>query len=81
MSVLAPVTEPTAAELAAQLRAALARAVDRIARERSITSCTGLDAATEAALYRYARFGDGRRARRQRVPHPLGGAEQLRPPS
>jgi hypothetical protein len=55
MSRLAPVRELIAAEHVAELRAALAHALARIDRDGSVTSCTGLDTDTEAALYRYAR--------------------------
>ena len=52
MSQIAPIdpAEPiTAAEYAADVRGALAR----IAAGGGVTSCTGLDSDTEAALYRY----------------------------
>lgn len=52
MSACAPVRDLTAAERAAELRHALAFALARID-GGGVTSSTGLDTDTEAALYRY----------------------------
>lgn len=54
MSVIAPTRRPSADELAAQLRATLAWCIARAEAGDGVVSCTGLDSATEAALYRYA---------------------------
>lgn len=54
MSVIAPTRRPSPDELAAELRATLAWCIARAEAGDGVVSCTGLDSATEAALYRYA---------------------------
>lgn len=54
MSVVAPTRRPSPDELAAEMRATLAWCIARADAGNGVVSCTGLDSATEAALYVYA---------------------------
>ena len=58
MSVLAPVGERSATDLAAELRAAFVFVLARIADGQGVLTCTGLDDATVAALLAYAATDD-----------------------